>query len=335
MERILVVTVNWLGDALMTTPVFRAIKDKIPSAYLGVMAPARVAGVFQDNPYIDEVIIFDESKGQKSLISKIKFIKSLKERKFDTAFLIHHSFTKALVCRLAGIKERIGYWRIKNFLVLTEMIRPEPRLHRQDYYLSLFEAKGINTAKEIPDFFIPDSAQTSIISRLAPLRQKHKFIVAINPAANWEPKRWPAENFSRLADFLVERYNTGVIFIGTAKEKKVVQEVMSKMKFKAYDFSGTTDLKELGALIANSRIFISNDSGPAHLAAGLGVPTLVLFGPTAKEITAPRGKKVIIIQKDAVCPTPCYQVNCRDNKCMKNITVEEVETFVNRQIENA
>ena len=156
MERILVVTVNWLGDALMTTPVFRAIKAQIPSAYLGVMAPRRVEGVFQNNPYIDEVIIFDERKEHRTLADKIRFSKFLKQKKFDTAFFIHRSLTKALICYLAGIKTRIGYRRLKNFLILTEMIPAKAyQTHRQDYYLSLFEAKGINISKKIPDFFIP------------------------------------------------------------------------------------------------------------------------------------------------------------------------------------
>ena len=328
-------TVNWLGDALMATPVFRAIKDKIPSAYLAVMAPLRVQGVFQDNPYIDEVIVFDEKGEQKSLIAKLRFIRFLKKRNFDTVFLIHRSFTRALICCLAGMKTRIGYRRLKNYLVLTEMVSPESLpIHRQDYYLNLFEAQGIEINKKNPDFFIPPSVQDELTLRLAPLRQNHSFIVGINPSANWQPKRWPAANFSRLADFLIKQYKAAVVFIGTEKEKKVIQEVISRMEGKAYDFSGTTNLKQLGALMTNSRIFISNDSGPAHLAAGLGVLTIVLFGPTAKEVTGPRGEKVVVIQKDSVCPIPCYQVDCRDNRCLSSITVEEVINLIKKRIED-
>lgn len=335
MKRILVVTVNWLGDALMTTPVFRAIKDKIPSAYLGVMAPGRIKEVFEDNPCIDEVIVFDEKREQKSLLAKLKFIKSLKKKEFDTVFLIHRSFTKALICRLAGIKMRIGYRRLKNFLVLTDVVSPKSLpIHRQDHYLSLFEAQGIEISKKNPDFFIPPAVQDELNLRLAPLKQNHSFIAGINPSANWAPKRWPAGNFSRLADFLIKEYKAAVVFIGTEKEKKVIREVISKMQGKAYDFSGTTSLKQLGALIANSRIFISNDSGPAHLAAALKVLTIVLFGPTAKEFTGPRGEKVVVIQKDSVCPIPCYQVNCRDNRCMSSISVEEVIAVIKKRIDH-
>ena len=134
MERILIVSINWFGDCLMTTPVFKAIKDKFPSVYLAVMAPERVSGVFDDNPFIDQVIIFDEKKNQKGLLAKLKFINYLKAQKFDTVFLIHRSLTRALICWLAGIKSRIGHLRLKNSLILTHPVSV-PRIppHRQDY----------------------------------------------------------------------------------------------------------------------------------------------------------------------------------------------------------
>ncbi len=335
MERILVVTVNWLGDALMTTPVFEAIKLKFPEAYLGVMAPERVTDVFTDNPFIDRVIIFDEKKNQKGLFAKLNFIRSLKKEKFDTVFLIHRSFTKALICWLAGIKSRIGYRRFKSLFILTSPVSPPKNiLHRQDYYLSLFENQGISFNEKTPVFYISGQIQQKVNVSFQAIRQKHKYIVGMNPSANWEAKRWPAENFAELADHLIKKHQAAVLFIGTKKERQLIAQVTKQMKFQAYDFSAKTNLKELGALMKNSDLFVSNDSGPAHLAAALAVPTLVLFGPTAREITAPRGPKVKIIQKDFGCRIPCYDFNCRDNKCMKDITPQEVIVAAENQMAN-
>ncbi|MCF7907751.1 MAG: lipopolysaccharide heptosyltransferase II [Candidatus Omnitrophica bacterium] len=333
MERILIVTVNWLGDALMTTPVFKAIKDQFPSSYLGVMVPERVRGVFDDNPFIDEVIVFDEKNNQKGLIAKLRFIKFLKEKKFDTAFLIHRSATKAIICWLSGISLRIGYKRLKNLFFLTKTVSvPQGFLHRQDYYLNLFESQDIVINEKIPTFFIDRKTQQQVDVSLQVLKQKHSLIVGINPSANWKLKRWPAKNFSRLADFLIKKHRAAIIFIGAKDQRSIVDEVIKNMEFKAYDFCGKTSLKELGALIKNSELFISNDSGPAHLAASLGVTTIALFGPTARELTAPRGRKVIIIQKDFDCKIPCYDLNCLNNKCMSNITVEEVAAAAAKQL---
>ena len=335
MERILIVSVNWFGDCLMTTPVFKAIKDKFPAAHLGVMAPERVSGVFEDNPFIDQVIIFDENKQQKGLLAKLRFINYLKQQKFDTVFLIHRSLTRALICWLAGIKSRIGHRRLKSLLILTHAVAaPKMPLHRQDYYLSLFQDQDILVKEKIPSFFIPDKIQKQVDVSLQGIKQSSGFMVGINPSANWELKRWPAENFARVADWLIEQFKVAVIFVGAKSDQKVILRVMEKMKFPAYDFSGKTNLKQLAALIKNTSLFISNDSGPAHLAAALAVPTLVLFGPTARELTAPRGEKVTLIQKDFACPVPCYKLDCQNNKCMKDISVDEVIAAAERKIEN-
>jgi heptosyltransferase-2 len=325
MNRILVVSVNWLGDAIMTTPAFKALKDRFPSSYLGVMAPERVKEVFEDNPYINEIIIFDQKTRQKSLSSKLKFISYLRKRKFDTVFLIQRSFTRAFICYLAGIKTRIGYKRLKtNILLSDSILMPSQKLHRQDFYLNLFEKQGIPVKERLPAFFIPRKIQDKVNVSLQSLRRNYSYLVGINPSANWDLKRWAPERFSQLADRLIDQHKAGVIFIGSKKEQKLIDQVIVKMKEKAYDFCGRTTLKELGALIKNLDLFISNDSGPAHLSASLNVPTLVLFGPTSKEITSPKGEKSNIIQKEVDCQLPCYNLNCRNNYCMQTIEVEEV-----------
>jgi heptosyltransferase-2 len=320
-KKILVVNVNWLGDAILTTPVFKALKDKFPLSYIAVMVIERVKEVFEDNPYIDEIIIFNEKKG--GLLSKIKFITELRGKRFDMAFLIHRSFTRALICFLAGIKERIGYRRLKNAFILTKKIKPSGVFHRQDYYLYIFERLEIGIKDRIPQFFIPYKIQKKIKSLLEGIKCQYSYIVGINPSANWELKRWPAYNFSFLADRLIEELNCGVIFIGAGKDRGVVNEVLKCMKNKPYNFCGQTTLKELGGLIGQMDLFISNDSGPAHLASALGIVTLVLFGPTSPEVTSPRGRNVRII-RNISCKVPCYDLNCEDNICMKGISVDDV-----------
>lgn len=324
MNRILVVSVNWFGDCVLLTPVFKALKDKYKSSYVAVMAPQRVRGVFEDNPSIDEVIVFDEKQTHRSLKSKVDFIKELKKKKFDAAFLVHRSFTRALICLLAGIKKRIGYKRFKNSFVLTKKVDlPQGDIHRQDCYLGLFEGEGINIEDRNPHVFIHQDAHIAAQSLLSQIPDVSR-LVGINVSANWPLKRWPKELFSQLSDRLIGELGAQVMFIGDKKESALIKDVMAKMKNKAYDFCGKTKLKELAALMTNCRLFISNDSGPAHLAASLSIPTLVLFGPTASAITSPKGKTVMIIQKDLGCKIPCYKLDCEDNICMKNITVDEV-----------
>ncbi|UCG35368.1 MAG: lipopolysaccharide heptosyltransferase II [Candidatus Omnitrophota bacterium] len=323
MKRILVITVNWLGDSILTTAAFKALKDKFPASYVGVLAVERVRAVFDNNPYIDEVIVFDEKK--KSFGAKLEFARRLKTKHFDTVFLIHRSFTRASICWLAGIKQRIGYARPKNLFVLTRRIKPphEP-IHRQDYYLYLFEKCGIPLPQRLPQFFIPQNTRTKTNEYLKTLTGTYSHVVGMNPSANWDLKRWPKENFARLADRLMEELNCAVIFVGAAANAFYIEGVIEKMDNKPINMCGKTNLKELAALIEQTELFISNDSGPAHLAAALKVPLLVLFGPTSPQQTSPRGQTVTIIREDIKCETPCYKLNCEDNICMKKIKVEDV-----------
>ncbi|MBU1121861.1 MAG: lipopolysaccharide heptosyltransferase II [Candidatus Omnitrophica bacterium] len=329
MEKVLIVSVNWLGDAIMMTPIPRALKEKNPSLEVSVLAPQRVAGVFRNNPYVDEVIPFDDDALKKSFIEKLALVRTLRQKKFDMAFLVHRSFSRALICWGAGIKHRIGYARPKNFFILTKKI-PEPTkaLHRQDYYLHLFEKVGIKIHHRQPQIYISKKAEDKINHFLQPIRRKHSIFIGINPSANWTLKRWPAANFAYLADKLIAELNCAVFFIGTYKDKNITNQVLEKMHHTSYDMCGKTTLDELAALITNFNLFISNDSGPAHLAAALDIKTIALFGPTSSKITAPRGNHVKIIcgstTQKAECKVPCYNLKCKNNVCMQSIDRNDV-----------
>ena len=325
MKRILVVNINWLGDAVMTTPVFKALKLKYPGSYIGVMVVARLRDVFEDNPFIDEVIEFDEKTSQKTFGSKIKFISFLKSKKFDTVFLIHRSFTRALICKLSGIKEVIGYRRPKNVFVLTKQIEPpKGQMHRQDYYLYLFEKSGIEVVDRKPNVYLTDLVKSRSIARLGVLGKSYHYLVGVHVSANWKLKRWPIENFASVCDQLSRELNSAIIFFGSQAEKELVAKTLLKMKERAFNFCGSTTLGELAGYISFLQLFISVDSGPAHLSASLNIPTLVLFGPTSPAITSPCGKSVYIVRKEVDCQIPCYKKDCQDNYCMKDIKPCEV-----------
>ncbi len=327
MERVLIVGVNWLGDAVMTTPALRALKENDSSLYIGVMTVERVRGVFEDNPYVDEIIIFDERKTHKRISDKLKFISFLKEKRFDTAFLIHRSFTRAFICWAAGIKERIGYKRFKNALVLTRKVKPaKSAVHRQDRYLAVFEARGVAFSSRTPQIFITENIRKQALSIIQSLSGDRSLVVGIHVGANWRLKQWRPDLFARLADRLILELGAAVIFTGSKKDKDLVEEVVAGMQQKPHNICGRTSLKGLTGLIEQMSLFISNDSGPAHLAAAVGTATLVLFGPTAEELTGPKGKRVVLIRKYNDCDTPCYQQTCKNNICMSAISVEDVYT---------
>ncbi len=324
-----------MGDSLLITPAFKALKKKFPASYLGIMVVERVKEVFEDNPYIDQVIVFDERGQHKGFLAKLRLIKFLKKSRFDTVFFVHRSFTRALICFLAGIKLRIGYLRLKNAFILNRKIKPQKSLtHRQDHYLYLFEQAGIVISDRYPQFFMPREIKEKIIDNLKSIRTSHAYLIGINPSANWELKRWPGSYFAALADCLARDLGAAIIFVGEENQRSVIEAVQAKMKEKSFSFCGKTTLKELGALIRNMELFISNDSGPGHLAAALEVNTLIIFGPTSPEATSPRGRKVKVIRNEVDCQIPCYKLDCKDNICLKGLSVDQVYSAVKRILVN-
>lgn len=336
MKRILVVEVNWLGDCVMTFPVFKVLKENFPSSYICVLAVPRVKELFELNPYIDEVIIFDEKGIHKSLRAKIKFITFLKKKKIDTAILIHRSFTRACICALAGIKTSIGFKRFKTSLILTHKVKPpSDTVHRADYYFSLLEAIGIRIEEKIPKVSVKTQDREEVRRLVDAERENYSHLVAINPSANWSLKQWPQDYFVQLIDRLID-FDCKTFLIGTQKEYNLAQAIKEKVhkNKNIVNLCGQTTLTQLAAILELMDILISSDSGPAHLAASVGTKVLLLFGPTSPSITAPRGDSVYIIKGEVSCPIPCYNLFCEDNVCMKKILPCEVFSKVKEILGN-
>ncbi|MFH1398403.1 MAG: lipopolysaccharide heptosyltransferase II [Candidatus Omnitrophota bacterium] len=328
-KRILIFNVNWLGDVLFSTATIRNIRYNFPDAIIACVIPPRCYPVLKDNPHLDEIIIFDESGKHFGLWGKIAFIRQLKTGKFGLAFLLHRSFTRALICYLAGIPVRIGYCTGKQWLVLTKKIIPpdRDRVHRIDYYLNIIQKAGLKAEDRYTEFFITDEDDKFIQDFLSKKEiQQGDFIVGVNPGGNWLPKRWPKELWVSLIDRLTRECGAKVILTGGPEDLVLSRDIGSKLSDKSITACGLLSLKQLGALFKRLDVFITADSGPIHIANAVGCKNIIgLFGPTNPLITGPYpGDNVIILKKEIGCRIPCYKVNCPDNRCMKAITVDDV-----------
>ncbi len=328
-ERILIFNVNWLGDVLFSTAVIRNIRNNSPEAFIACIIPARCFPILEGNIHLDEIIIFDEKGNHKSLWQKLKFISFLWRKKFGKVYLLHRSFSRALITLLAGIPQRIGYFTFKRGFLLTKSF-PAPSvesMHRIDYYLNIIKQSGLTVRDRHTEFFV---SQADILGVEEFLIQnginEDDFLVGINPGGNWGPKRWQKENFSVLADKLVNELKAKIIITGSVQDIELSGEISRSMREKAVLACGKLTLKQFAVLANILNVFVSADSGPLHIANAMGARKIIaLFGPTDPELTGPYPTdNVIIIQKDAGCRIPCYKVNCPDNQCMKKITVDDV-----------
>ncbi|MFH1888707.1 MAG: lipopolysaccharide heptosyltransferase II [Candidatus Omnitrophota bacterium] len=328
-KKILIFNVNWLGDVLFSTAVIRNIRRNYPDSFIACALPGRCYPVLKGSPYLDEIIIFDERERHRGIMSKIEFIRFLKRRKFDSVFLLHGSLTRALICRLAGITERIGYRTKKRGFLLTGSLKPVDRdaLHRIDYYLNIIEKAGLKAEDRYLEFFIED-VDVNFVNDFLNRKSvtKDDLLVGINPGGNWMPKRWPQDYWAILADRLISELGAKVIITGGYADISLAHKIKDMMKAKPIIASGVFNLKQLGALCKRLDLFITADTGPLHIANAVGAKKIIaLFGPTSPLITGPYPlKNTTILSKDVGCKIPCYVVNCKDNRCMKAITPDEV-----------
>ncbi|MFA5286983.1 MAG: lipopolysaccharide heptosyltransferase II [Candidatus Omnitrophota bacterium] len=328
-RRILIFNVNWLGDVLFSTAAIRNIRRNFPHAFIACIIPSRCYPVLRGNPNLDEIIIFDEKDRHKGIFERLNFVRSLRAKGFDTAFLLHRSFSRALICRLAGIPERIGHYTKKRGFLLTQRIMPPARdsLHRIDYYLDIIERAGLKVEDRYTEFYFSDEDSEFVRKILSKHSVGDKdFLVAINPGGNWLSKRWPKEYWAELSDKLIEGFGAKLVITGGHSDQALAGQIKEKMKFKPIIACGIFNIKQLGALAKVASLFITADTGPMHIASSVGAKKIVaIFGPTSPEVTGPYPlKNTIILQKNVGCVIPCYDLKCRDNRCMKAITPDDV-----------
>jgi len=369
MTRILVVNVNWLGDVVFSLPVFKALKEVYPTSKISCLAPPRVKEILESSPYVDQVILYDEQGQHRNFFGKLKLIAQLRQEKFDIAFLLHRSLTRALLVFLAGIPQRVGYDSKKRGFLLTHkvgsyskasqslsfpnalvgnqdeaILRPPIKIfggdnstHRSDFYLNVIESFGIKVHDRSCELQVNDQSRKRIDSLLESYGVTlNDFLVVVNAGGNWELKRWPKENFVVLINRLTKELDAKVVLPGAKDDEDLARWIFSQTESKPLLLAGQLTIKDLLALMKRATLVISADSGPLHLASGVGTTVIGLFGPTRGEVTGPRGRaRSSVIQKDVGCNRePCYYLECPDNVCMKEITVDDVIKEI-RQIRNS
>src|SRR6267142_1717945 len=332
-KRIVVRGTNWVGDSVMTVPALRALRRLVPDAEITLAIRPWAKGLFADADFIDELLIYDR-KGISSVIGQIG---QWRQRRFDLAILFQNAFEAALIPFMARIPFRFGYaTEARQFLLTNPLPRPEWRASRHEvfYYLYLIAAleqllTGANSVCDNePDaaLYLSESrkAEALALLRTSGIRE-NKTIVAICPGSiNSRAKRWPAERYAALADRLIASSHAEVLLIGSQEEQDVSTAVVSQMRQAPIVLTGKTTLDQVTALLGVVDLLVTNDTGPAHIAAALGSPTLVIFGPTNPLTTRPFSPVAEILRHPPDC-APCMLRDCPiDHRCMTAITVDEV-----------
>jgi heptosyltransferase II len=338
-SRVCVRATNWLGDAVMSLPSIRAIRQIFPHAHIALVARPWVADLYARERSIDRIIPYTAQKG---LRAKRDFAALLRRERFDAAILLQNAFDAALLAWLAGIPERIGYNRDARGLLLTQAIAvPEPGdipRHQRFYYLELLRRAGM--IERFPESMAPGADTRSNMAsdaiRLEGIDEARAAgaahldrlgisgpVIGVSPGAAYgNAKRWLPERFAAVAQTLAP---SAVLLFGSAAERALCETVAAHLRRGAIEvrnLAGETTLREFIDMAAACRLFLTNDSGAMHVSSALGVPTVAVFGATDDATTGPTGPLARVVREHAEC-SPCLLRECPiDHRCMTAVSVE-------------
>lgn len=330
MKNILVVNVNWLGDAVFSTPVFSNLKANFPQSRVTCLCVPRVKAVLEHCPFIDEIIVIDEKRAHFWPWSKLMLISELKCRAFDVAFVLHRSATRGMLVFLSGIPARVGYCKAR-FLMTNPVNYEEEGGHRSDLYLNVLRAFGLPIKDRNCRLSVsPDDREALDKILLSKGISPDERFVVLHTAGNWGLKRWPAAYFASLIQGIHEQYHVKVLLSGAGAEAEYCRSINQQAHHQGIVIAGETSLGESLALYQRAAVVISSDSGPLHLANSVGAKVIGIYGPTRPEITGPRGTQdALVFFREISCnKAPCYHLACTDNLCMQSVTVKDVQEAV-------
>jgi heptosyltransferase-2 len=365
--RILVREVNWLGDAVMTTPALQRLREQYPKAHIALLCPKKLTAIWLHFPCVDEVLSLQPGQTPWAVGRR------LRAAGFDTALVFPNSPRAALEAWFARIPRRIGYAQRWRNWCLTQAVAPRPgrramrkksageihelirtgqsaspasqdRLksdafgsHQLNEYLHLTAQLGASPQPIRPFLSIEPDETRAAASKfgLDDPALATKPILALNPGAEYGPaKRWPVASFIAAAAQIQQRTDCVLLILGGRQDVALANEIHSALRTAhsaLKNLTGKTSLRELMALLKLTRVLLTNDTGPMHLAAALGTPVVVPFGSTSPELTAPGlpgDSRHYLLASNVPC-APCFRRTCPiDFRCMRAISVESVVAAV-------
>ena len=334
-KKILVRGPNWIGDAVLSEPALSAVGRMFPEAEVTLLVHPSIADLFQGHPGVQHLEVYDHHGIHKGISGKWALAQTLRRRRFDLAILFQNAFEAALGAFLSGIPWRYGYARDGRSFMLTDAIpvtKETAALHQVHYYLDLVKPLGMCATVKEPHLYVSAQERGAMHERLAEWGVgTHDKILGINPGSLYGgAKRWLPTRFAETADRVVKAWQEAqgvpvrVLIVGAKGEEELGQAIATQMQLPPLVLSGKTTIRELMAVVTRCDLFLTNDTGPMHLATALGVPVVAVFGPTDWRTTAPVGGDHRVVRHHVEC-APCLLRECPiDHRCMTQVTVDQV-----------
>lgn len=343
-KRVVVRSTNWVGDVVMTIPALRELRRVLPGAHITLATRPWAVGLFDEADFVDELLIYD--RGRRDVRAVMRQTREWRRRGFDLAVLFQNAFEAALIAVGGRVTARLGYATDGRRALLTHPLALPPwrsERHEVFYYLNivseleklLYGASDVMQREPVFDLKVSGARRDEARKLLADAGARpDRPLVALCPGStNSRAKRWPANRYAELADKVIAELGANVALVGSPDELEVSREVSELMRYKPLVLTGRTSLAEAVAVLSLTDTLITNDTGPAHIAAALNRPTLVIFGPTDPTTTRPYSRLSEVIRRPPDC-APCMLRDCPiDHRCMTAISPDEVFARVASLIE--
>lgn len=329
-KNIIVRMPNWIGDLVMATPILADLRQAYPEASITAMAHEKVGSILEADPAIDELFLFSQSKGMLRHMGDRNVVEKLKNGKYDLGILLTNSFSSAWRFWQGKVKKRVGFRSDgRGFLLNYPVSFPLERKtqHLVFTYKRLLERCGVPCSETAPRLFLKEGESKKAWEMLKRFEiSLDAKCIGIHPGAAYgSAKCWLPERFREVAKRLVEKNDSYVIlFLGDAFQRPLINQICEGLPPRVLNLAGQTNLRMLMALISVCSAFLTNDSGPMHLADSLDTPLVALFGSTDPAITGPYRHSQAVMQRQVSC-SPCFKRVCPiDFRCMKELSAQAV-----------
>jgi len=327
-REILVRAPNWLGDLVMSTPAFRALRAACPDDRITLHAREALLPVLGGAPWFDALLPLRSGGGAAAILAEGRSLRS--RARFDLGICMPDSWSSALIMSTARVRRVVGYRRAGRGILLSHALEPVARsqgrrfIARERHALGLVAAVGAVSDDTTLELFTTAAEEERAQAALRGVGLESGGFVALAPGASYgSAKQWPAASFARVAD-AVDARGLAACLIGAPGEESVCAEVLRHARGAVFDLAGRLDPGALKAVLRRARVLVCNDAGARHVAVAFGVPCIVLLGPTSLEKTDCNLEGVHVIETDVDC-RPCYERVCPiDHRCMTRLGPERV-----------
>lgn len=331
-KTILVTFLMQLGDLVLTTPFLSVLRKSAPDAKITYLIDEKWYDIVSCNPDIDEVLTIDRKGRDNSFTALWRYTSILKEHNFDYLININASERCSFLAAFSGAKYKTGITHSLFSLKFDRVLQLNRILHTADMYVDVLQQLGADDLSNEGLKIIPPQRCIEEAERFFAGMAGDRLI-GFNIGSASATKKWMPERFAQVADHVA---NKGFIpvFFGSGAERPDVEETVGKMKNKAVIATGEFSIGELTAAIRKMKLFVTNDSGPMHIAVSQKVPIVALYGPSKPELYGPYTKDAIIVKAVPPCDgcKDRMKHKCNDMSCMENITAAQVNEAVDRII---